>query len=263
MNRLRAALVPCLAGALCTFVSLPLLALFFSTPLSAWPDIMRTPSALAALRVSLTTSMVSTSLAAVLGLPTAWWLSQRTSRTSLWLEAWLTLPTVIPPSVAGLTLLMAFGRQGLLGRMGVSVPSPVFTAVAVVLAQTFVAAPLVVQGALIAFRRIDADVLLVARTLGADGLRVFVRIALPLSRSGVIAAVLLAWARALGEFGATLMFAGNLEGVTQTLPLAIYTALEVDSIKARVLSSGLLAVAGGVLVTVKMLQASTRVEVTA
>ena len=131
---------------------------------------------------------------------------------------------VLPPAVVGLSLLLVFGRQGLFSGAG----ALAFSSIAVVLAQTIVAAPFYLQSASAAFRNIDADLLLVARSLGADSKGAFLRVALPLALPGLISGAALAWARALGEFGATLFFAGNLVGVSQTMPLAIYTALETD-----------------------------------
>jgi molybdate transport system permease protein len=151
---------------------------------------------------------------------------------------------VLPPAVAGLGLLLAFGQRSplgaLLARAGLGVP---FTTAAVVLAQIFVSAPFYVEAALAAFRRLDANLLVIARTLGAGPARVLFRVALPLAAPGLSSGLALAWARALGEFGATLMFAGSLSGRTQTLPLAIYAALESDLRAARALSLVLVVIA--------------------
>jgi molybdate transport system permease protein len=149
-------------------------------------------------------------------------------------------------------MLLAFGRRGLftggLFPEGFSLP---FTTAAVIVAEVFVSAPFFVEAAASAFRRIDPDLIVVARSFGASPLRVFRRIALPLAAPGVIAGAALSWARSLGEFGATLMFAGNLQGRTQTLPLAIYTALEVDLRAARALSVVLVIVAFALLMFVR------------
>jgi molybdate transport system permease protein len=152
------------------------------------------------------------------------------------------------------SLLLAFGRHGLLS--GVLYPAawaPSFSTAGVIMAELFVSAPFFVQSALSAFRRLDAGVITVARSFGASPLRVFLRIALPLATPGLVAGAALSWARALGEFGATLMFAGNLTGSTQTLPLAIYAALESDVRTAQALSIVLVAVALALLVFVRML----------
>jgi molybdate transport system permease protein len=144
---------------------------------------------------------------------------------------------VMPPAVAGIALLLTFGRRGLLGgaleALGLGVS---FTTAAVVMAQVFVAAPFYVGAAAAGFAALDRDLRVVARTLGASPARVFARVALPLARPALVTGAALAWARALGEFGATLMFAGNLSGRTQTLPLAIYAALESDLRAAQALA---------------------------
>jgi molybdate transport system permease protein len=197
----------------------------------------------------------TTSLAFVIacGTPLAWVIAR--GRARLWrvVETVVELPVVLPPAVAGVALLLAFGRRGLLGpplaALGVGLP---FSRAAVVLAQSFVAAPFYVLGAVVAFRRLDPDLVLVARTLGASWPRVFFTVALPLSRPALAGGAGLCWARALGEFGATLMFAGNLEGRTQTLPLAIYTALESDLRTAQSLSLVLVAVAFALLVGLRL-----------
>ncbi|HEV8551521.1 MAG TPA: ABC transporter permease subunit, partial [Polyangiaceae bacterium] len=156
---------------------------------------------------------------------------------------------VLPPAVAGLGLLLAFGREGIVGRhfaaLGVGVP---FTSAAVVLAQVFVSAPFFIEAAISAFRAIEPDLFVIARSLGATPLTVLFRVALPLAVPGLVSGAALSWARALGEFGATLMFAGSLSGRTQTLPLAIYAALETDLRAARALSLVLVAVAFVLLV---------------
>ncbi|MEY4549949.1 MAG: ABC-type molybdate transporter, permease protein, partial [Pseudomonadota bacterium] len=185
--------------------------------------------------------------------PLAWTLARSRSGIARAAEVLVQLPAVVPPAVAGVALLLAFGRRGLLSALyppgfGIS-----FTTGAVVLAQVFVSAPFYVQAALSAFRRVDGRLLIVARSFGAGPLRVFARIALPLAAPGLLAGALLSWARALGEFGATLMFAGNLEGRTQTLPLAIYTALEADLRAAQALSIVLVVVALGLLLGMRAL----------
>ena len=159
---------------------------------------------------------------------------------------------MVPPAVAGVALLLAFGRRGLLaGWLYPEGWSVTFTTAAVVMAEVFVSAPFFVQAAVSAFRRIDPKLLLVAQTFGATPLRIFFRVALPLAAPGLFAGAAMSWARSLGEFGATLMFAGNLQGRTQTLPLAIYTALESDLATARALSVVLVVVAFALLLFVR------------
>jgi molybdate transport system permease protein len=182
-----------------------------------------------ALWLSARTTLASLVLVVATGTPLAWWLASSAGRPALVLEALVDLPVVIPPAVVGIALLETFGRSGLFGgaltALGIQIP---FTTLAVVLAQVVVSAPFYVQAAAAAFRRVDRDLLLVARTLGQSRRGAFLRVALPLALPGLTGGATLAWARALGEFGATLLFAGNLPGTTQTMPLAIYMALESD-----------------------------------
>lgn len=217
------------ATALLLALVLPLLALALSTGTDELAAGLHDPSFLPALGLSLRTSLWS--LAAVIagGTPLAYAVARSERPSVRWVERLVDLPVVLPPAVLGVGLLTAFGRQGLFGggldALGVQVA---FSEAAVVLAQTVVAAPFFVQSAIAAFRQVDPDALLVARTLGASAEQAMVRVALPAAAPGLVAGAGLAWARALGEFGATLLFAGNLVGRTQTLPLAIYAALEQD-----------------------------------
>jgi molybdate transport system permease protein len=228
-------------------LSLPLAAL----ALSASPDDLRTgvasPLFAPALALSLRTTLVSLVVTVLTGTPLAWWLATSSSRTARAVEVVVDLPIVIPPAVIGVALLQTFGRRGLLGppldALGVGVP---FTERAVLLAQVVVSAPFFVQAAANAFRKVDLDILIVARTLGASPTRAFFRIAIPIARPGLVVGASLAWARALGEFGATLLFAGNLPGRTQTMPLAILSALESD-VRVAIVFSLVLAALGTIL----------------
>lgn len=241
-----------LAGALLSLVALPLAGLIFTSTPGALVRGLANPLVGPAVRLTLLTTTASLLLVVGCGTPLAWVLARRTSRPWRIVETAMQLPVVLPPAVAGMALLLAFGRRGLLASplawAGVGIP---FTSAAVVLAQSFVAAPLYVQAAVAAFRRLDPDLVLVARTLGASWPRVFFTVAVPLSRSALASGAALAWARALGEFGATLMFAGNMPERTQTLPLAIYAALESDLRTAQSLSIVLVAVAFALLVAVR------------
>lgn len=241
-----------LAAALLLLIALPLAALFLTTSPRALLQGLADPMVGPAIRLSLCTSTASVALVILTGTPLAWVLARRRGRGWRFVETVVQLPVVLPPAVAGVALLLAFGRRGLLGPVlasaGLGVP---FTRLAVVLAQTFVGAPFYVQAAVAMFRRLDPDVLLVARTLGASRPRVFFRVVLPLGRTGLAGGAAMSWARALGEFGATLMFAGNMPGRTQTLPLAVYTALESDMQTAQSLSLILVAVAFGLLIAVR------------
>lgn len=234
------------------FLALPLLALFVSTaPGDFWIG-LRHPLVWPALRLSLFTTLVSLFIIVFFGTPFAWSLARARGRIWRAVETAAELPIVIPPAVAGVALLLAFGRRGLLA--GLVYPegwSVTFTTAAVVVAQVFVSAPFFVQAAVSAFRRVDRRLLVVARTFGASPLRVFLRVAVPLAAPGLVAGGAMSFARALGEFGATLMFAGNLEGRTQTLPLAIYTALETDLRAAQALSVILVVFAFALLLLVR------------
>ncbi len=183
--------------------------------------------ALAALQLSLTTSVISTACAIIFGTPLAYLLARWKSRFKIAIETLVDLPIALPPSVAGLALLIAFGRRGLFGAaltdMGISLP---FTTAAVVLAQTFVSASLYIRAARIGFAGVDEQLEEAANVEGANQWQIFYSVMLPLSRRALFSGAILAWTRALGEFGATILFAGNLEGVTQTMPLAIYLGFE-------------------------------------
>jgi molybdate transport system permease protein len=184
----------------------------------------------------------------------AWLLARRRFRGRAALDALIDLPMVLPPAVAGIALLMAFGRRGLIGSflsdLGIEV---VFTPVAVVLAQLFVAAPFYMRAATTAFGRVHHDLEEAAMLDGASRGGVFRYITLPLTAAGLAGGAVMTWARALGEFGATIIFAGNLPGRTQTMPLAIYLGFELDLTVALAMATLLLAVAFGVLVVVKWL----------
>ncbi|HEY0715777.1 MAG TPA: ABC transporter permease, partial [Polyangia bacterium] len=244
-------------GALIAFFALTVGALLFTVPWGAVPRLVRDPLLLDAVFVSLVTTTISMAVVVTLGTPLAWLLARRRARFATVIEVGLQLPEAIPPAVAGLALLLAFGRQGVLGGLlagqGSIDVSLAFTPVAVVFAQIFVGGPFFVQAALAAFRRIDDDLLGVARSLGAGPFATFRRVVLPMSASGLLGGLGLAWARALGEFGATLMFAGNFSGRTQTLPLAVYAALESDLATAQVTAVVLLFLAVTLLLTVRLL----------
>jgi molybdate transport system permease protein len=233
-----------LAGAMLAFLVVPVVALFVTGSPADWLAGLRNPITVPALLLSLTTTALSLAVLVAFGTPLAWWLGRSEARAARLLETVVQLPIVVPPAVAGLALLLAFGRRGLLGPLieglGLDIA---FSTTAVVLAQVFVAAPFYIQAATAAFAGIDENLLVVARTLGARPATVLFRVALPLARRGLIAGAALAWARALGEFGATLMFAGNLTGKTQTLPLAVYTALESDVRAAQALAVILVVIA--------------------
>jgi molybdate transport system permease protein len=238
-----------LGGGLLAFLVVPVIALFVTGSPADWLAGLRHPITAPAMLLSVVTTALSLGVLVVFGTPLAWWLGRSEARAARLIETVVQLPIVVPPAVAGLALLLAFGRRGLLGPLlqGVGVDIA-FSTTAVVLAQVFVAAPFYIQAATAAFAGIDENLLVVARTLGARPATVLFRVALPLARRGLIAGAALAWARALGEFGATLMFAGNLQGRTQTLPLAVYTALESDVRAAQALAVILVVIALAIIV---------------
>lgn len=215
-------------------------------------DAVGDPLFLPALALSARTSFTSLGLVVVLGTPLAWWLGRSRSVAARAVEVLVELPIVLPPAVVGIALLYTLGRNGPFGGLfdllGWQIP---FTTTAVVVAQVVVAAPFFVQASASAFRAVDPDLLLVARTLGASPAGAFLRVALPAALPGIVVGGALAWARALGEFGATLLFAGNLPGTTQTMPLAIYMALESD---VRVALALALALAGTALLLLFVLR---------
>jgi molybdate transport system permease protein len=195
-----------------------------SSPAELWAALAH-PLVLPALSLSAWTSTLALLVVVVTGTPLAWMLARARGPWARVIETAVELPIVIPPAVVGIALLLAFGRQGLWGGLPLALP---FTPAAVVVAQVVVAAPFYVQSAAAGFRGVDDDLLLVARTLGASPRRAVLRVAVPLALPALINGAALCWARALGEFGATLLFAGSLPGRTQTMPLAIYAALETD-----------------------------------
>jgi molybdate transport system permease protein len=236
------------------FFVLPLIALLGrTTPAALVANLIR-PVVAQAIGLSLRTTLVSTALAVAFGAPLGYLLARRRFPGWRALDTLVDLPTVLPPSVAGLALLVAFGRQGLLGGwlsgLGVSVA---FTPLAVVLAQLFVAAPLFVRAASIGFGGVDHDLEQAAAIDGASRWQNFRYITLPLSYSAMLSGAVLTWARALGEFGATILFAGNFPGRTQTMPLAIYIGFETDLDVAITLSAILIGTSFLVLVLVKLL----------
>jgi molybdate transport system permease protein len=251
------------AGVALAFLLLPLLALFLRIPPGRLSAALGSPVARDALVVSLETSAIAHVLILGLGTPAAYLLATRRFRGRTLLVSAIDLPLVLPPAVAGIGLLAAFGSRGLLGgslsAFGISVP---FTKTAVVLAVVFVASPFYLRQAIASFAAVDANLLAAARTLGASPLRVFGRIALPLAGAGLGVGSSLAFARGLGEFGATIMFAGSVQQVTQTLPLAIYAQLDTDFDAALAIGALLVLVSVAVLLAVRLLPSWTRSEST-
>jgi molybdate transport system permease protein len=228
------------------------LALVLRVPPATLVSRLAEPVVLQALRLSLQTSLAAVALIVCLGTPVAWLLASREFPGKRVVEALVDLPMVLPPTAAGVGLLLAFGRTGLAGRAltaaGITIP---FTTAAVVIAETFIAAPFFVGAAAAGFREVERRYVDAASTLRAAPVTVFFRVMLPLALPSVLAGATMSWARALGEFGATITFAGNLPGVTQTMPLAVYVALQTDIEAAIVLSVLLVLLSFTVLVLVR------------
>lgn len=242
-----ASLLACLLG-------VPIVVLLWRALLQDFAAYIATPGALAALRISVITSLLAMLFTFVAGTPLAYILARWHFRGHTFIELIIDLPIVLPPAVAGLALLIAFGRQGAFGpflnTFGITLP---FTTAAVVLAQTFVAAPLYVRAARIGFASVDKQLEEAAYTEGATQWQLFRYVMLPLTRRALLSGAILCWTRALGEFGATILFAGNLEGRTQTMPLAIYLGFERDLGVAIALSALLIGVSLIFLVVIRRL----------
>jgi molybdate transport system permease protein len=235
------------------FLALPVVALLTHTAPGDLIDALGDPSARDALRLSLETGGMALALIVLLGTPAAWVLATRRFRGRALVVTLVELPLVLPPAVAGLALLVAFGPRGLAGEplAEVGIVLPLQTA-AVVVALVFVAAPFHIRQAQAAFAAIDPAILEASRTLGASPARTFLRVAVPTAAGGLLTGAALALARALGEFGATLMFAGSLQGETRTASLAIYDRFGTDLDGALALSAILVAVAAALLAVVKV-----------
>jgi len=236
-----------------TFLVLPLAGLLVRAPWSSLPQRLTEPAVLTALRLSLQTATIATIACVLLGVPLAWLLARVDFPGRRVVRALVTVPLVLPPVVGGVALLLVFGRKGLVGSwlyetFGVSLP---FTTTGVVVAEAFVAMPFLVIAVEGALRGADTRYEEAAATLGAGRWTAFRRVTLPLVAPGIAAGALLCWARALGEFGATITFAGNFPGRTQTMPLAVYLALEVDLQDAIVLSLILLTVSVAILASLR------------
>jgi molybdate transport system permease protein len=237
------------------FVALPILAIFLRVPPAELIAQLRSPVVRDALVVSLRSTLIALALIVAFGTPAAYLLGTKRLRGAALMTTLLELPLVLPPAVAGIGLFAAFGRFGLLGgalrAFGIQIP---FTQAAVVMALAFVAMPFYTRQAMAAFASMDHQLLGASRTLGAGSAKTFVRVALPLARQGLLAGAALAWARALGEFGATILFAGSLQGKTQTLPLAIYDQFSGGNLDgALAISALLVVVSAGLLVGMRVL----------
>jgi molybdate transport system permease protein len=242
---------PAVAGLV--FLVLPLAGLLVRAPWPTLPQRLAEPQVLEALRLSLVSATVATGVCLLLGVPLAWLLARVEFPGRRLVRALVTVPLVLPPVVGGVALLLVLGRRGLVGQwleagFGITLP---FTTAGVIVAEAFVAMPFLVISVEGALRGADRRFEEAAATLGASRWTVFRRVTLPLVMPGVIAGAVLCWARALGEFGATITFAGNFPGTTRTMPLAVYLALETEPEAAIVLSLVLLAVSVIILVSLR------------
>jgi molybdate transport system permease protein len=235
------------------FLALPMLAIFVHVPPGRLIDQLSNPVVTDALIVSFKTTLIAQALVLLFGTPTAYLLASRRFPGRSLCVTLVELPLVLPPAVAGIGLLAAFGRFGLLGSslrsVGITLP---FTQSAVTIAVAFVASPLYVRQAIAAFEAIDPNLVAASRTLGVGPARTFFRVVLPLARGGLAAGEALAFARGLGEFGATIMFAGSLQKVTQTLPLAIYAEFEVNFDVTLAISALLVLISAALLISLKL-----------
>ena len=235
--------------------ALPFVALFVRSANQEFFSYAFSEQALEALRLSLVTSTITLTVTVLFGTPFAYLLARWKFRLKSWVELFIDLPIVLPPSVAGLTLLIAFGRRGLFGAFlfdfGISLP---FTTAAVVIAQTFVAAPLYIRSARLGFAAVEKQLEEAAHVEGANQWQLFYEVMFPLAGRALVSGGVLTWTRALGEFGATILFAGNLEGVTQTMPMAIYLGFERSLGIAMALSVMLILVSVILLMLTKKLE---------
>ena len=241
-----------LAVPLLLFIALPILALILNTSPTQFFENLNKTQVVKAINLSLFTTLITMLISLVTGTPVAYLLAQRRFRFHRLVDTLIDLPTVLPPSVAGVALLMAFGRKGFLGPIlsawDISIP---FTTIAVIIAQTFIATPFYVKAATIGFAAVDTELKQAAALDGANRWQIFSLVTLPLSWRALLSGSVMTWARALGEFGATIIFAGNFPGRTQTMPLAIYIGFELDMGVALTLAVILISFSFMTLVIVK------------
>jgi molybdate transport system permease protein len=242
------------AGVCVAFLSLPLLALLMRVPIDSLFAYLQDPLVTSALQLSAVSSVCSLVVILLFGTPLAYLLARSAFRGKRVVETLVELPLVLPPAVAGVALLFAFGRRTPIGEFlhGLNL-DVAFTLAAVVLAQTFVSAPFYIKSARAGFQSVPRDTMDAAQTEGASGAQVFRYVVVPLALPSLAGGAIMSWARAVGEFGATILFAGNFQGSTQTMPLAIYTAMESDINAAIVLSAILVVTSFTVLLVFKLL----------
>jgi molybdate transport system permease protein len=244
------------------FLFVPLLSVFFTMSPDQLFAKLNTPIAYQALLLSLETTVIALVIILLFGTPLAYWLARGRFRGKRFLSVLIQMPIVTPPAVAGVGLLLIFGKMGLLGGPLTFVGwSFAFNTPAVVMAQVFISAPFFISSAMQAFQAVDEKMILVSRTLGVSRWKTFWKVTVPISLSGLLTGAALSWGRALGEFGATMMFAGNLPGKTQTLPLAIFTAMQSDG-KVGIAMSALLLFVSFFLLLIVMTQGRREKKIT-
>ena len=237
------------------FVVLPIAAVFLRINPSQINAQLQNSVIIESISLSLFTSAIATLIAFVLAVPTAYFMATRKFPGKAIIDTVIDLPIVLPPAVAGVALLYAFAPRGLLGPLlnSLSLTIPGYT-IAVIIAETFVASPFLLRSAKTGFENMDRDIFNSAKVLTGSRLRVFLTVSLPLSIRAITSGTMMTWARAMGEFGATLMFAGNLPGITQTMPLAIYTLLYSDPLGGVMLSTILIVISFSILIIIKLLE---------
>ncbi|MDQ1280265.1 MAG: molybdate transport system permease protein [Thermoproteota archaeon] len=237
---------------LCGFIAIPLLSIFLNVDIPQVKKQLSNPEVVSALITGLVTALVSTIISMIFAIPTAYLLANRKFPGKTIIDTLLDIPMVLPPAVAGLALLLAFAPRGILGsklsQLGIILPGSML---AVIMAQTFVASVFTLRSSRMAFEHIDKRLIDNAKLFTNSKLRILLTVTLPLAKNGIIYGVLMTWARSMGEFGATILFAGNLPGVTQTMPLAIYTLMSEDIFASNTLSVILITVSFTVLIIFK------------
>jgi molybdate transport system permease protein len=239
------------------FIALPILAVFLRIDITQFTEQLVNKEITDAIQLSLYTSAIATLIAFILAVPTGYFMATRKFPGKAILDTLIDLPIVLPPAVAGVALLYTFAPKGLLGPIfnyyGLMIPG--YT-LAVIIAETFVASPFLIRSAKTGFENLDRDVVNSAKLLTSSRIRVFLTISLPLSLRAILSGTMMTWARAMGEFGATIMFAGNLPGITQTIPLAIYTKLYSDAnpTAGLTLSLILIVISFAVIIAVKLIE---------
>jgi molybdate transport system permease protein len=243
-----------LVASVTLYLALPVVALFFRTTPDLFFSTLSTPEVISALYLSLFTSVVSLGIVILVGTPFAYVHCRNEYPGKVIIDTLIDLPLVLPPAVAGLALLVLWGRAGLLGQyLSLSGISIAFTTLAVIMAQIFVASPFYLRQAKSLFDQLDPAYELTARTLGASPARVFAKVVVPLTAGGLVSGAVMTFGRALGEFGATIMFAGNLPGVTQTMPLAVYVSMAGDFNVGLTISILLVLISFAIMIAIRLL----------